>query len=246
CTNYAGCTYSWQKNSWSACNALSSYWGNRGACNKTCGGGTQIRSCVLPTGTQTRSIYCLRSDGTTVSNSSCTGAQPTTTQTCSASLTGCGGLSTQSKACNTQSCCNISFWSPDAGTVCSNKTLTQTSNCGTTRVVQGTKQWSSIGAQSVSAAKAGGVVTYNSQVFPYPIEINGSVFTEDLLYRIYCYDAAGNITYKNVGGKGKDKDDRIDYAYFSCVANRVYIKVQEGGGHGSDKMGYTVNGKYCE
>ncbi len=52
-------TYSWNTASW-------------GACSTSCG-----------TGTQTRSVWCQRSDGATVSDSYCSGAKPATSQSCS-------------------------------------------------------------------------------------------------------------------------------------------------------------------
>jgi hypothetical protein len=62
CSNYAGCTYSANIGSW-------------GACSTSCG-----------TGTQTRSVSCTRSDGSTVANSYC--GSPATSQSCSSS-SGC-------------------------------------------------------------------------------------------------------------------------------------------------------------
>ncbi|HEU5114492.1 MAG TPA: thrombospondin type-1 domain-containing protein [Candidatus Paceibacterota bacterium] len=73
-------TYSWQTGSW-------------GSCSVSCGGGTQSRS-----------VWCQRSDGTTVADSFCTGTKPSTSQ-----------------SCNTQSCC-VSY----QGQSCSNS-----NSCGT-------------------------------------------------------------------------------------------------------------------
>ena len=52
------CTYSWKTGNWSKCSV-------------SCGGGTQ-----------TRSVWCERSDGTTVADSNCTGTKPATSQSC--------------------------------------------------------------------------------------------------------------------------------------------------------------------
>jgi len=71
CTAEATCTFSWQSSSW-------------GTCTKTCGGGTQ-----------TRTAWCQRSDGTKVADASCTGAPPATSQACNPQLcptTACGSM----------------------------------------------------------------------------------------------------------------------------------------------------------
>jgi len=61
CTDYSGCTYSWQANvSWSSCNSASE-----------CGAGTQ-----------TRNVWCQRSDGTIVADNYCSGTKPATSQIC--------------------------------------------------------------------------------------------------------------------------------------------------------------------
>lgn len=59
CSNYSGCSYSAQTGGWSGCSPNSG----------TCGSGTQ-----------TRSWYCRRSDGTTVADSYC--STPSTSQSC--------------------------------------------------------------------------------------------------------------------------------------------------------------------
>lgn len=55
------------------CNPYTYSWntGTFGACSETCGGGTQ-----------TRTVTCQRSDGTTVADSYCSGTRPTTSQSC--------------------------------------------------------------------------------------------------------------------------------------------------------------------
>ncbi|MDR0651512.1 MAG: hypothetical protein LBG59_09255 [Candidatus Peribacteria bacterium] len=57
-TNVSCITYSWNTSSY-------------GSCSKTCGGGTQ-----------TRTVTCKGSDGTTVADSYCSGTRPTTSQSC--------------------------------------------------------------------------------------------------------------------------------------------------------------------
>lgn len=46
----------------------------------------------------------MRSDGTTVADSNCSWTKPANSQTCSATLAGCGNQSTQTQSCNTQAC----------------------------------------------------------------------------------------------------------------------------------------------
>lgn len=81
CFDTSFCTHSWEYDEW-------------GACSTTCGTGTQYRTAT-----------CLRSDGTTVTNSSCT------------------GTATTSQACTDVSTCNYS-WNTTAWDSCSN-------TCGT-------------------------------------------------------------------------------------------------------------------
>lgn len=95
----SACTYGWVTGGWSACSANPS-WSSWSACSKSCGGGTQTRTCQNTSGTQTRTVTCKRMDGSTVADALCGGAKPATSQGCTGS---CSGSSSQS--CNTQSCC---------------------------------------------------------------------------------------------------------------------------------------------
>jgi len=58
CTDYSGCTYSWKTGGWTP------------------------STCSECEGTQTRSVWCQRSDGATVADSSCSGTKPATSQAC--------------------------------------------------------------------------------------------------------------------------------------------------------------------
>lgn len=61
CANYSNCSFAWYAGDWSSCSAQ---------CN----------------GTRERSVFCRRSDGAAAADASCTGARPSTTETCSAGL----------------------------------------------------------------------------------------------------------------------------------------------------------------
>jgi len=70
----------------------------------------------------------------------------------------CGGVGSPS------STCVVSSWSPSADTVCSGTSFTQTSNCGTTRSVSGTKNCVVARCSSFSSNKGcdvGGVVLWS-------------------------------------------------------------------------------------
>lgn len=245
CNHNMPYTFTWEYWDWWSCSVTQPILSDWNTCTKTCWWWTQSRTCSTNVWSVTRNAKCIRQpDNKVVPTSYCESYAWTinNTKTCSVDCTWIA----LTQSCNTQACCNVTSWSPDPSTVCSHKTLTQTSNCWTTRTVQWTKLWTTLAAQSIAASKAWWVVTYNSPTFDNPIEISWSVFTEDLLYWVYCYDKDWNMTYKNVWWKWRDSDDRIDYAYYSCVANRIYIKVQEWGWVWSDRMWYTVNWKYCE
>jgi hypothetical protein len=65
CTNYSGCSYSWVADGW-------------GGCSASCGGGSQSRS-----------VWCRRSDGASVDGGNC----------------GWGSRPNDSQSCNTHGCC---------------------------------------------------------------------------------------------------------------------------------------------
>lgn len=107
CSSTSGCTYSWQTGSWGSCSASPYYsWGSWSSCSASCGWGSQTRygSCVNTSGWQSRSVWCQRSDGATVSSSFCPGSAPSSSQSCSA---WCSGSSSQTQSCYAGACMGI-------------------------------------------------------------------------------------------------------------------------------------------
>lgn len=101
-------TYSWFQSGWGSCSPSGSWnYSYTTGCSATCGGGTQtnVYSCSPGTGSQTQTVYCLRSDGQIVADSNCSGSgpQPPTSQSC-ASTTCPGSDPSNTQACNTQAC----------------------------------------------------------------------------------------------------------------------------------------------
>ena len=98
--DYSGCQYSWNTGSWGSCTGGSGTWAYT-AWSPTAGtyctsalNQTRTGTCSITTGSgaQTRTVTCLRSDGTTVASSYCsnTQAEPATSQACTPTSVNCG------------------------------------------------------------------------------------------------------------------------------------------------------------
>ena len=90
-SDYGGCSYSWQASGFGACTGGTGTW-EYTAWGPTCGSGvftqTRAASCVpnSNSATQTQTVTCLRSDGTTVAGSYCpTSSEPPASQACTPS-----------------------------------------------------------------------------------------------------------------------------------------------------------------
>ncbi len=97
-STYTATTYSWYTGEYGSCSANPA-WGVWHPCSVFCGGGIQHRNCYDTIGTKTRTVYCRRSDGSSVSDSYCSGSKPASSTSCSGS---CVGPSSQT--CNTLPC----------------------------------------------------------------------------------------------------------------------------------------------
>jgi hypothetical protein len=81
------CSYSWTAGGFGACSADGS-WSYVWTPTTGCGDVTQTvasATCSAGTGTQTQTVSCKRSDGTSVASSFCTGAPPAASQSCTGS-----------------------------------------------------------------------------------------------------------------------------------------------------------------
>jgi hypothetical protein len=93
--------YSWNDPSWWECTNLTcTSRSSPSTCSATCWWWTQTISCTWWSGTQKRTVQCIRStDNVEVGDSYCTTAKPETSQSCSGNPWG-----TESQDCNTQGC----------------------------------------------------------------------------------------------------------------------------------------------
>ena len=97
-TDLSTCKYTWEPGSWSACSGGSGTWSYTAwspAAGTYCTASlnqTRTGTCnvTADSGSESRTVTCQRSDGTTVSGSYCTSAEPATSQACTPSSVDCG------------------------------------------------------------------------------------------------------------------------------------------------------------
>jgi len=107
-------------------------------------------------------------------------------------------------SCSTAACCVDSLWTPGTGTVCSGLGFTQTSNCGTTKWVAGTKN---------CADTYGGIAIYAYHgCVDVPDSCNGNTWSW------YTCAAADNraCTDSKESGWVSDGDWHCYYRYITC------------------------------
>lgn len=97
-----------------------------------------------------------------------------------------------------------------------------------------------------SAEEAGGSKRYISDMLEEEVDFSIEVWSEDLNYQISCYnDLWVRIAYFTNPGccDWRDTDDGygINHATFSCQANKIDVKVIEGGSKSSTSLGYDIN-----
>ena len=85
-------TYDWTIGSWGSCSGVGT-WSGWSSCSAQCGSGSQSRTCSPGVGVKTRSVTCLRDDGTTVDDSYCETTKPDDSEACTS---GCTGSASQS------------------------------------------------------------------------------------------------------------------------------------------------------
>jgi hypothetical protein len=138
-SDFSGCTYGWQAGSWGVCGGGSGTWSySAWLPTSGCGVVPQSRTggCGADTdsGTQARTVGCVRSDGTSVSETLCSGARPATSESCTpASGFSCGAQeATTGSAVLTDTCSYnwaASPWSAPSNTCSAGATQTRTLSC---------------------------------------------------------------------------------------------------------------------
>lgn len=139
---YSGCTYSWTTGNWSSCTGGSGTWQySSWSPSSGCGEVEQSRTATCQansnSGSRTRAITCLRSDGTTVSNSTCQdklGNPPATSQACTpTSGFSCGTKGSTTRTVTLTNTCSwawkTSSWSSWSSTCSDNATRTRSVWC---------------------------------------------------------------------------------------------------------------------
>lgn len=137
--DFSGCTYGWQTGSWAACSAGSGTWSYAAWSPASgCGVVTQTRSASCGadagSGTQARTVTCMRSDGTAVADGQCASARPATSESCTpTSGFSCGTESATSQSVLLTDACTYSWftaaWSASSNNCSASATQTRTVTC---------------------------------------------------------------------------------------------------------------------
>jgi hypothetical protein len=93
-------------------------------------------------------------------------------------------------------------------------------------------------------AVAGQSVNYTSIFYQKPVNFSIKIWTEDLNYNITCYNFSG-VSYQSIYGAPSysqyDTNSDVTYHDTSCIANKIYLYLREGGGAPSDYLGYNIS-----
>jgi hypothetical protein len=205
------CSYSWKElGDWSDCSA-NPYWGS---CSVSCGPGT--KSCQSTSGTETRTIYCERSDGKTdgITDIQCTndgqGPKPDASQSCIKSCTG-------SNTCNLGSC------SPPL------KSSNNIAKCSSWTHVSGTK-WRCNSPQIYKTRlyyKSGGKPYFKNWDGAGAVwaKINGGTHSDDTKgQNRFCVEFSGTrsswCSYSNAGAGTVTSSYDLRSNFFACSNNQ--------------------------
>ena len=136
-TAVSGVTYSWQAGAWGSCTGGSGSWVPSGWTPASgCGSTEQTRtaSCSITadSGSESRTVTCEGSDGSTGSASDCTGTEPATTQACTpTSSSVCGTEPSTTQTVDLTNACDYAWeesaWTPLTG--CGLTEQTRTVSC---------------------------------------------------------------------------------------------------------------------